>query len=84
MTAACLCSGDFVEKHGLKPLARVVGAASAGVEPRVMGIGPVPAAQKLLARIGWKAADLDVIELNEAFASQGIAVLRELGIDGDQ
>ena len=79
--ALIVCSGDFVEKHGLKPLARVVGAASAGVEPRVMGIGPVPAAQKLLTRIGWKAADLDVIELNEAFASQGIAVLRELGID---
>lgn len=76
-----VCSGDFVEKHGLKPLARVVGAASAGVEPRVMGIGPVPAAQKLLTRISWKAADLGVIELNEAFASQGIAVLRELGID---
>lgn len=79
--ALIVCSGDFVEKHGLKPLARVVGAASAGVEPRVMGIGPVPAAQKMLTRIGWKAADLDVIELNEAFASQGIAVLRELGID---
>ena len=79
--ALIVCSGDFVEKHGLNPLARVVGAASAGVEPRVMGIGPVPAAQKLLTRIGWKAADLDVIELNEAFASQGIAVLRELGID---
>ena len=79
--ALIVCSGDFVEKHGLKPLARVVGAASAGVEPRVMGIGPVPAAQKLLTRTGWKAADLDVIELNEAFASQGIAVLRELGID---
>ena len=79
--ALLVCSDEFVVRHGLKPLARVVGAASAGVPPRVMGIGPVPAMQKLLARVGWSASDLDVIELNEAFASQGIAVLRELGID---
>ena len=79
--ALLVCSGDIVEKNGLKPLAKVAGAASAGVPPRVMGIGPVPATQKLLKRLGWNVEHLDVIELNEAFAAQGIAVLRELGID---
>jgi len=79
--ALLVCSGAFVDRHGLKPLAKVAGAASAGVPPRVMGIGPVPATQKLLKRLGWSTDDLDVIELNEAFAAQGIAVLRELGVD---
>lgn len=79
--ALMVCSADFVKRYNLKPLARVVGAASAGVPPRVMGIGPVPATQKLLSRIGWQVDELDIIELNEAFAAQGIAVLRSLGID---
>lgn len=69
--------------HGLAPMARVVGTAVAGVPPRVMGIGPVPAAQKLLSRTGLGLKDMDVIELNEAFAAQGVAVLRALGLDDD-
>lgn len=68
---------------GLKPRARVVAMATAGVEPRIMGIGPAPATQKVLAKAGLSLADMDVIELNEAFASQGLAVLRELGLDDD-
>lgn len=70
-------------KHGLTPKARIAGAASAGVPPRVMGIGPVPAVQKLLPRLGLALDRMDVIELNEAFASQGVAVLRQLGIADD-
>ncbi len=79
--ALMVVSKAFAEAHGLKPLARVSGTATAGVPPRVMGIGPVPATQKLLKRLGWCVDDLDVVELNEAFAAQGLAVLRELGID---
>ncbi|MTI18857.1 3-oxoadipyl-CoA thiolase [Rhodobacteraceae bacterium RKSG542] len=79
--ALLIASAEAVKKYGLTPLARVVGGATAGVEPRIMGIGPAPAAKKLCARLSLKATDFDVIELNEAFASQGIAVLRELGID---
>ncbi len=79
--ALMVVSKAFAEAHGLKPLARVRGTATAGVPPRVMGIGPVPATQKLLKRLGWSVDDLDVVELNEAFAAQGLAVLRELGID---
>lgn len=79
--ALLVVSGDFAEKHGLTPIARIAGAATAGVPPRIMGIGPVPATNKLLARLGWTVDDLDVVELNEAFAAQGLAVLRELGID---
>ncbi|MFN8703606.1 MAG: 3-oxoadipyl-CoA thiolase [Rhodospirillales bacterium] len=78
-----VASEAMVKRFGLNPLARVVGAATAGVPSRIMGIGPAPAAQKLLARLGWKIADLDVIELNEAFAAQALAVLRELGIADD-
>jgi 3-oxoadipyl-CoA thiolase len=81
--AMILASADAVKKHGLTPRARVLGMASAGVEPRVMGIGPVPAVRKLVARLGLAVSDFDVIELNEAFASQGLAVLRELGIADD-
>lgn len=81
--AMILASADAVKKHGLMPRARVLGMASAGVEPRVMGIGPVPAVRKLVARLGLAVSDFDVIELNEAFASQGLAVLRELGIADD-
>ena len=82
--AALLLAGEAaVRRHGLSPRARIVGMASAGVEPRVMGIGPVPATEKLLARIGWTIADCDVIELNEAFAAQALAVLRGLGLPDD-
>lgn len=81
--ALVVASAAAVKKYGLTPLARVVGGATAGVEPRVMGIGPLPATQKLTARLGLQASDFDVVELNEAFASQGIAVLRGLGIAED-
>ncbi|MEE1886855.1 3-oxoadipyl-CoA thiolase [Pseudomonas carassii] len=81
--ALILASADAVKKHGLTPRARVLGMASAGVAPRVMGIGPVPAVRKLTERLGVAVAEFDVIELNEAFASQGLAVLRELGVADD-
>ncbi|AWI54494.1 3-oxoadipyl-CoA thiolase [Aquabacterium olei] len=81
--ALLLASEAAVQRHDLQPLARVVCVATAGVEPRMMGIGPVPAVQRLLARTGLRIADFDVIELNEAFAAQGLAVLRELGLPDD-
>jgi 3-oxoadipyl-CoA thiolase len=81
--ALLLASAEAVEKHGLTPVARVLGLASAGVPPRIMGIGPVPATQKLMERLGLKIADFDVIELNEAFASQVLASLRQLGVPDD-
>jgi acetyl-CoA acyltransferase len=83
--ALLIASARAVERHGLTPVARVLGAATAGVPPRIMGIGPVPATRKLLERLALRVGDLDVVELNEAFASQGIAVLRQLGLpeDGD-
>lgn len=81
--ALIIASEAAVKTHGLTPIARIMGGATAGVPPRIMGIGPAPASMKLLKRLGLKAQDLDLIELNEAFASQGIAVLRELGIDED-
>ena len=81
--ALILASAEAVKRHGLTPRARILGMASAGVAPRVMGMGPVPAVRKLLARLGLEVSDFDVIELNEAFASQGIAVLRELGLADD-
>ncbi len=81
--ALILASAEAVKKHGLTPRARVLGMASAGVAPRVMGIGPVPAVRKLTERLGIAMTDFDVIELNEAFASQGLAVLRELGVADD-
>ena len=71
------------KRHGMTPRARILGMASAGVAPRIMGIGPVPATQKLLGRLGLKIDQLDGIELNEAFASQGVAVLRALGLSDD-
>src|SRR5947208_5779849 len=76
--AMILASEAAVEKHGLTPRARILGLASAAVPPRIMGIGPVPATKKLMARLGIKISDFDLIELNEAFASQGIACLRQL------
>ncbi len=79
--AMLVASAAAAARHGLTPRARIVGMAAAGVPPRVMGIGPVAAAQRLLARTGLTMADLSVIELNEAFASQAIASLRDLGVD---
>lgn len=81
--AMIIASEAAVKKHGLIARARVLGSAVAGVPPRIMGIGPAPASKKLLARLGIGIGDVDVIELNEAFASQGIAVLRELGLPID-
>ena len=81
--ALLLASADAARRHGLQPRARVAAMAVAGVEPRYMGIGPVPAVQKLLARTGLQLSQVDVIELNEAFAAQGLAVLRELGVGDD-
>jgi 3-oxoadipyl-CoA thiolase len=81
--ALILASEAAARRHGLTPLARVVGVATAGCAPRIMGMGPVPATRKLLERTGIKLDAIDVIELNEAFAAQGIAVLRQLGIRDD-
>jgi acetyl-CoA acyltransferase len=81
--ALLLASPRAAEKHGLTPLARIRGFASAGVPPRTMGIGPVPATNKLLSRLGLRLNQIDVIELNEAFAAQGLACLRALGLPDD-
>jgi 3-oxoadipyl-CoA thiolase len=81
--AMIIASAAAVKRHGLTPRARVLGAAVAGVPPRIMGIGPAPATNKLIERLGLTVADLDVIELNEAFAAQGLAVLRQLEISDD-
>jgi 3-oxoadipyl-CoA thiolase len=81
--ALIIASEEAAKKYDLKPMARFIGIATAGCAPRIMGIGPVPASQKLLARTGVKLDDIDVIELNEAFAAQGLAVLRQLGLKDD-
>ena len=81
--ALIVASEAAAKKYGLTPIARILGGAAAGVAPRIMGIGPAPATQKLCARLGLTPQHFDVIELNEAFASQGIAVLRQLGIAED-
>jgi 3-oxoadipyl-CoA thiolase len=81
--ALIVASNAAAAKHGFMPIARIVAGATAGVPPRIMGFGPAPATKKLLSRLGWSAADLDVIELNEAFASQVLASLRDLGIADD-
>ncbi|PTW62599.1 3-oxoadipyl-CoA thiolase [Breoghania corrubedonensis] len=78
-----IASEAAVKKYGLTPIARILGGAAAGVAPRIMGFGPAPASKKLMARLGLSITDFDVIELNEAFASQGIAVLRDLGVAED-
>lgn len=78
-----IASEAAAKKNGLTPIARILGGAVAGVPPRIMGIGPAPASQKLCDRLGMKPSDFDVIELNEAFAAQGLATLRQLGIDDD-
>ncbi|RYP82382.1 thiolase family protein [Nocardioides guangzhouensis] len=79
--AVVVASERFVEQHGLTPRARLVAGASAGVAPEIMGIGPVPATHKALDRAGWTVGDLDAVELNEAFASQSLACVRDLGLD---
>jgi 3-oxoadipyl-CoA thiolase len=81
--AVLIASEAAAKKHGLTPIARVTGMAAAGVPPRVMGIGPVPSTQKLMARLGLKIGDFDVIELNEAFAAQALACMRQLGLSDD-
>ncbi|MBD1549370.1 3-oxoadipyl-CoA thiolase [Roseibium aggregatum] len=81
--ALIIASEDAIEKYGLNPIARVIGGATAGVAPRIMGMGPAPATRKLCARLGIAPKDFDVIELNEAFAAQGLAVLRDLGLADD-
>jgi acetyl-CoA acyltransferase len=81
--ALIIASEAAIEKYGLTPIARIIGGATAGVPPRIMGMGPAPATRKLCARLGIAPKDFDVIELNEAFAAQGLAVLRDLGLDDD-
>ena len=81
--ALIIASEDAARRHGLTPRARVVAMVTAGVPPRIMGIGPAPAVQKLLEKTGMKLGDVDVIELNEAFAAQGLAVMRQLGLADD-
>ncbi|NES10668.1 acetyl-CoA C-acyltransferase family protein [Pseudomonas laurentiana] len=82
--ALVLATGEMVRRQGLKPLARLVGYAHAGVEPELMGLGPIPASRKVLEKAGLTIADLDVIESNEAFAAQACAVARELGFDPEK
>ena len=81
--ALIIATAEMAERHGLTPIARILGGATAGVAPRVMGIGPVPASQNLMARLDLSIDDFSVIELNEAFASQGLATLRQLGVADD-
>lgn len=81
--ALILTTAEAAAKHRLTPIARVLGGATAGVPPRIMGIGPAPASKRLMKRLGFTPADFDIIELNEAFASQGLATLRDLGIADD-
>jgi acetyl-CoA acetyltransferase len=81
--ALILASGAAARRHGLEPIARVAGHAAAGVAPRVMGVGPVPAVRRLCDRLGVAPAEFDVVELNEAFAAQALAVLRGLGLPDD-
>lgn len=81
--ALIVASEKAAKRNGLTPIARVLGVATAGIEPRIMGIGPAPASEKLCGRLGMKPTDFDVVELNEAFASQGLATLRRLGIADD-
>lgn len=81
--ALLLASAEAAEKYGLTPKARVVAMATVGLEPRIMGFGPAPATRKVLEKAGLTLADMDVIELNEAFASQGLAVMRDLGLPDD-
>ena len=81
--AVLIASGSAAERFGLKPRARIVGMATAGLAPRIMGFGPSPASKKVLALTGLTIGQMDVIELNEAFAAQGLAVMRDLGLPDD-
>lgn len=81
--ALIVASEAAIKKYGLTPIARVLGGATAGVAPRIMGFGPAPATRLLCARLGIAVSDFDVIELNEAFAAQGLAVMRDLGLADD-
>jgi acetyl-CoA acetyltransferase family protein len=83
-SAVVVASEQAVRRHGLRPRARVVAAASAGVAPHLMGLGPVPATEKALARAGWRLDDVDAVELNEAFAAQSLAVIRRLKLDPER
>ncbi|MER6984694.1 thiolase family protein, partial [Streptomyces carpinensis] len=83
-SALVVASAAAVKRYGLTPRARIVTSASAGVQPNIMGLGPVPATRKALARAGWETADLDAVELNEAFAVQALAVIRRLKLDEDR
>jgi acetyl-CoA acetyltransferase family protein len=80
-SALGVASAEAVREHKLRPMARILGTAVAGVDPSCMGLGPIPATRKLLARLGLAVADLDLVELNEAFAAQAIPCIRELGLD---
>ena len=82
--ALVLMSADEAKKRGLKPMARIASWANAGVDPEIMGTGPIPASRKALERAGWKVSDLDLIESNEAFAAQSLCVVRELGLDPEK
>jgi acetyl-CoA C-acetyltransferase len=82
--ALVLMSADEAKARGLEPLARIVSSATAGVDPALMGTGPIPASRKALEKAGWTVADLDLVESNEAFAAQSLCVLRELGLDPDK
>ena len=81
--ALLIASADAAQIHGLVPQAKIVAMATSGLEPRIMGYGPLEASRKVLARAGLELADMDVIELNEAFAAQGLAVMRDLGLVDD-
>jgi len=83
-SAMLVCTADKARELGLKPVAKLVACAAAGVDPTVMGLGPVPATEKALTLAGWTLDDLDLVELNEAFAAQSLGVLRTLGLDGDK
>ena len=82
--ALVLMSADEAKARGLEVLARIVSSATAGVDPAIMGTGPIPASRKALEKAGWSVADLDLVESNEAFAAQSLCVLRELGLDPDK
>jgi acetyl-CoA C-acetyltransferase len=82
--ALVLMTADEAKKRGLKPLARIASWAHAGVEPEIMGTGPIPASRKALEKAGWKVSDLDLVESNEAFAAQSLCVVRELGLDPEK
>jgi len=82
--AVVVASGEAVQRYGLTPRARIVTSASAGVAPQLMGLGPVPATEKALARAGWDVSDLEAVELNEAFAVQSLAVIRRLKLDEER